>query len=258
MKRVAIALSVAVAALAAKDKMTQEDRILLIRGMSAEHATAKQTLPRAKKPLPYSSSGTWDKDKWTDAGRENGPAARVGDQVRITKIDINGDNIELEINGGFRTGPKWHERVQVGTGSRSAPISQGSAATAGTIIAVKFEGGVPSMETKDLKKILAPILDFEKRSATENYMDSLPSPIQAAIKEKRAIEGMDREQVLLALGRPRSKSRETKEGVELEDWIYGAPPGRITFVVFTGSKVTAVKEAYAGLGGSVAEPLTPK
>jgi hypothetical protein len=257
MKLAAIATSTLLA-WAAKDKITPEDRILLIRGMSAEHATAKHTLPRAKKALPYNSNGTWDKEKWTDAGRENGPAARVGDQVRITKVEIHGDNIELEINGGFRTGPKWHERVQVGTGSRTAPISQGSAPTAGTVIAVKFEGGVPPMETKDLKKILAPILDFEKRSATENYMDSLPGPIQAAIKEKRAIEGMDREQVLLAMGRPRGKSRESKDGVDLEDWIYGEPPGRITFVTFTGSKVTKVKEAYAGLGGSTAEPLTPR
>ena len=69
--------------------------------------------------------------------------------------------------------------------------------------------------------MLAPVLDFEKRSATEQYIETLPPEIQEAIKEKRAIEGMDREQVLLALGRPRNKVRETKDGVETEDWIYG-------------------------------------
>jgi len=69
---------------------------------------------------------------------------------------------------------------------------------------------------------------------------------------------MDREQVLLALGRPRNKVRETLDGVETEDWIYGQPPGKITFVTFAGSKVVKVKETYAGLGGSVAEPLPPR
>ncbi|MBM3734633.1 MAG: hypothetical protein FJW39_02515 [Acidobacteria bacterium] len=258
MKSATIFVLAALPALAAKDKITPEDRILLIRGMTAEHATVKQTLPRSKKPLHYKSNGTWDKEQWTDAGRENGPAARVGDMVRITKIEIHGDSIELEINGGFRTGPKWHERIQVGTGSRTSPISQGSNPTAGTVLSVRFDGHVPPMETKDLKKLLTPILDFEKRSATENYVESLPAPIQAAIKEKRAIEGMDKEQVMMAMGRPRAKSRETKDGVELEDWIYGEPPGRISFVTFDGNKVVKVKEAYAGLGGSVAEPLTPK
>ncbi len=258
MKSGTLFLLAAVALFAAKEKMTPEDRIVLVRGMSAEFATAKQSIPRSKKPLPFSSNGTWDKEKWTDAGRENGPAARAGDQVQVTRIEINGDDIEVELNGGFRMGPKWHERIQVGTGSRTAPVSRGSNPTVGTVISVKFEGGVPPIESKELKKILAPILDFEKRSATENYLESLPDPIKNAIKEKRALEGMDKDQVLMALGKPRHKSRETKDGTELEDWIYGEPPGRISFVTFSGSKVVKVKEAYAGLGGSTAEPLIPK
>ena len=67
---------------------------------------------------------------------------------------------------------------------------------------------------------------------------------------------MDRDMVLLALGRPRHKERSvTKDGVESEDWIYGEPPGKITFVTFAGSKVVQIKEAYADIGGSTAPPL---
>ncbi len=238
-------------------KLTDEDRIEILRGLTAEYATVKLAIPRSKKPLRYESTGTWDKAKWSEAGRESGPAARVGDLVQITKVGINKDNIELEINGGFRTGPKWHERIQVGMGSRTSPVSQGSNPKAGTIIALYFDGEVPPLEVKEFKKLLKPLLDFDKHSATENYLDSLPAPIQAAIKEKRALEGMDRDQVLLALGKPRHKMRETKEGVELEDWIYGEAPGKITFVTFNGNKVVKVKDAYAGLGGSTAPPLKP-
>jgi hypothetical protein len=94
-------------------------------------------------------------------------------------------------------------------------------------------------------------LDFEKQTATENYVEKLPEPVQNAIKANKAIEGMDRDQVLLALGKPRHKERNvTKEGAEVEDWIFGEPPGKITFVTFTGSKVTQIKEAYADVGGS--------
>lgn len=242
----------------AADKITPEDRVALIRGISAEYATAKVAIPRSKKAIPYDSNGTFDKAKWSEAGRELGPAARVGDLVQITKVEIHDDSIELEINGGLKSGRKWYERIEVGTGTRTAPVSQGGNPTAGTSISVKFAGGVPPMEPKDFKKVMAPILDFEKRSATENYIDSLPGPIQAAIKEKRVIEGMDRDQVIIAVGKPRHKTRETKDGVELEDWIYGAPPGKVTFVTFDGNKVVKVKDAYAGLGGSTAEPLPPR
>jgi len=242
-------------------KLTPEDRIEIMRGLTAEYATAKVAMPRSKKPLPYNSKGAWDKEKWAESGREFGPAAKVGDQVQVTKVEIDSDKITLELNGGFRTGPKWHERIQVGGGmggGRTVPLSSGSSPTLGTVIEMKFDGGVPPLEVKEFKKMLAPILDFDKRSATENYLDNLPPPLASAIKEKRVIEGMDKDQVLMAVGKPRHKQRETKDGVEIEDWIYGVPPGKITFVTFQGSKVVKVKDSYAGLGGSTAEPLTPK
>jgi hypothetical protein len=56
----------------------------------------------------------------------------------------------------------------------------------------------------------------------------------------------------MAVGRPQHKSRETKDGLEVEDWVFGTPPGKITFVTFNGDKVIKVKDAYAGLGSQVA------
>src|SRR5438445_5210854 len=81
-------------------KLTDDDRIEILRGLTAEYATVKTYLPRSKKPLEFDSSGNWDKDKWQAAGREFGPAARVGDMVQITRVMIENDKIVLEINGG--------------------------------------------------------------------------------------------------------------------------------------------------------------
>lgn len=236
-------------------KLTEQDRIEILRGLTSEYATAKIFLPRSKKPLPYQSTGTWDKAQWSDAAREFGPAARVGDLVQVTKVDIDDKRIVLEINGGLKSGKKWYERIQVGMGTTTRPISTGNqtAAPGGTTIALQFEKDIPVITSAEIKKLMAPILDFQKHSATEQYMDTLPAPIKKAITEKKAVEGMDRDQVLLALGHPVRKIRETKEGVEMEDWVYGQPPGKVTFVTFTGSKVTKVKDAYAGLGGSTVE-----
>ena len=125
---------------------------------------------------------------------------------------------------------------------------------AGTNLALDFAEGVPELDSERIKELLAPVLDFELHSATEQFIESLPEPQQAAIKEQRAIEEMDRDTVLLAMGKPDRKVRETKEGVEYEDWIYGTPPGKVTFVTFRGGKVVRVRESYGGLGGSVSNP----
>jgi hypothetical protein len=241
------------------DKLTPQDRIEITRGMTAEFATAKAPIPRSKRPLEYLSTGSWDKAKWDSLMKELGPAARVGDLIQVTKVTIEDDRLVLEINGGGGSGKKWYQRVEVGMGTSTTPVSQsGTNAPGGTVIALKFEGKTPALKAAEIKKMLAPILDFDRRSATESYVENLPEPVKAAIKEKRAVEGMDRDQVILALGKPENKVRESKDGMDYEDWIYGKPPGKITFVTFNENKVIKVKETYAGLGGSVAPPLPPR
>jgi len=240
------------------DKLDVEQKLQIVRGITAEYATAKILLPRSKKALEFESKGTWDKAKWDEAAKTLGPAARVGDLVQVTKVDIDKDRIVLEINGGMKGGRKWYDNVQVGMGTGTAPIrGNRTAAPGGTTIALVFEKQTPALEATDIKKMLAPILDFEKRTATEQLVDSLPPEVQAAVKEKRAIEGMDREQVLLAIGKPRTKVRETKEGLDTEDWIYGLPPGKVTFITFANGKVVRIKDSYAGLGGQTVPQMKP-
>jgi len=241
------------------NKLTFEDRIELTRGLSSEYATVKVLLPRSKKPLEFESNGTWDKKQWEEAAKQTGPAARTGDSVQITKINIEDDKIVLEINGGLKRGGHWYEHVQIGVGTGTAPVSKGdSNATSGTYIAVLFHKPLEPMKAAEVKKMLAPILDFEKRSAADLYADTLPPETKKAIQEKRVEVGMTRDQVVLAVGRPAHKSRETKDGVEVEDWVFGAPPGKITFVTFGGDKVIKVKEEYAGLGTEVADQPVPR
>ncbi len=240
----------------AAGKLTFDDEVELIRGLNAEYAKVKVYLPRSKSPLAYDAGGTWDKQAWLNAGEKLGPAARVGDSVQITKVTLENDKILLEINGGIKSGKHWYDHVQVGMGNSTAPISSGdSNATAGTNIAILFHKPLEPMKAAEVKKLLAPILDFDKHSATEIYADTLPPEIKAAIKEKRAQPGMDRDQVIMAIGKPVRKTRETVDDIESEDWIYGTPPGKITFVTFNGNKCVKVKDSYAGLGAEAAAPL---
>jgi hypothetical protein len=258
MLRARLLLFLAATALLA-DKLTSDQRIEILRGMLSEYATAKTYLPKSKKPLPFKSTGEFDKSEWQELGKQLGPAARPGDLVQVTKVDIDDDKIVFEINGGAKGKRKWYQNVEVGMGNRTTPINsqQNTAAPGGTTIALVFDKPVPALQASELKKMLAPILDFEKRSATEQALELLPPAIQTAVKEKRAIEGMDRDQVIMAIGKPRTKVRETKDGVDEEDWIYGQPPGKVTFVTFANGKVARVKETYAGLGGSTVPAMKP-
>jgi hypothetical protein len=238
-------------------KLTMDQRVELLRGLNSEYATVKAPLPRSKKPLEFNSDGTWDKAQWLAVGRQMGPAARIGDLVQITHVSIETDRILFEINNGLKNSGSWKDHVQVGIGGATQPLSRSDAnAPGGTNIVLKFPDAIGEITSADVKKMLAPVLDFEKHSATENYADTLPPEVKQAIAEKKPIEGMDRDQVLLALGRPQRKTRENKDGVDYEDWIYGQPPGRVTFVTFAGPKVVKIKETYAGLGGSIAD--TPR
>jgi hypothetical protein len=239
----------------AGNKLGFEDRVELTRGLMAEYGTAKVLLPRSKKPLEFDAKAGYDKTQWADIAKQSGPAARTGDLVQITKIDIEDDKIVLQINGGFKGGQKWYRNVQVVGMAGSTPISQGNSnAPGGTSIAILFHQPLEPVKAAAIKKMLATVIDFELHTVTEVYAETLPPEVRKAIQEKRVTEGMNREQVIMALGRPAHKSRETKDGLEFEDWVYGTPPGRIVFVTFNGDKVTKVKESYAGLGTQVADP----
>jgi hypothetical protein len=242
--------------LRSSDKLTYDERVDLVRGLTAEYATAKTFLPRSKKPLEFESTGAYDKKQWDAIAKEMGPAARTGDQVQITKVTLEDDKILLEINGGLKSGRHWYDRVQVAGPMGSGPVSSGDGhPTTGTIIELLYHKPLANLSSADVKKSLAPLFDFEKHSATQLYAESLPPAVQKAISEKRVLEGMDREQVLMALGHPEHKSRETnQDGLEIEDWVYGTPPGKIVFVTFNGNKVIKVKEEYAGLGSEAAGP----
>ena len=240
----------------AADKLSLADRVELTRGLSFEYANAKVLLPRSKKPLEFDAkAGSYDKKEWSAIAKESGPAARTGDTVQITKIELSEDRIVLQINGGFSGGRKWYQgaTVQGGMGSTPVPLNgnNDSNAPGGTSMVILFHKPLEGLKAAEVKKLLSPVLDFDRHSVTEVYSETLPPEVQKAIKEKRALVGMDREQVRMAMGQPVHKERETKDGMDLEDWVYGRSPGKITFITFNGEKVIKVKDDYAGLGTEV-------
>lgn len=244
--------------LVAADRLTDDEKIELLRGLSAEFATVKVPLARTKKPLEFYPEGTFDPGYWEKTFKAYGPAARAGEIIQITKVTFETDRMLLDINGGITSGRPWYTRIQGGVGTTATTQTQvdngsyGAQPTLGTYIVVIFRKPMEGLTSDAVKKMLAPIMEFDQRSAAQLYSTTLSPEMQNAVTEKRAIVGMTKEEVKMAMGQPETKYRETnKEGVETEDWIYGKPPGKVSFVTFAGSKVIKVKDEYAGLGGDV-------
>lgn len=242
--------------MAKTETLSEADRTELIRTLNAEFGTAKVQIPRSKKPLELRPSGQYNREQWSEAMVKFGPAARVGDLVQITAIRFQGKKMVFEINYGLSGGRKWWHRIQVsGASSRGTTLgaTQSTHAPGGTKLALVFPGAIPAKSPREFKAMLKPVLDFDQRTATELFMDTIEPRFREAIERKEVVEGMDKEMVLLAKGMPTRKLRDFKDGIETEDWIYGTPPGEIVFVTFQDGGVIRVKESHASIGGWVKE-----
>ena len=238
------------------ERLNAGQRAELIRELNAEFGTAKVQIPRSKKPLQIRPTGQYDREQWSEAMTKFGPAARLGDLVQITAVQFDGKKLVFEINHGISGGRRWWHRIQVsGTASRGTTLgaNQHTHAPGGTKLAIVFPQAIPAKSATEIKDMLKPVLDFEKRTATELYLDTISTEFREAIENKEVIEGMDKEMVLLAKGIPWKKMRDFKDGVETEDWIYGEPPGEMKFVTFMDGTVIRIKDSEAAIGGWVKE-----
>jgi hypothetical protein len=241
-----------------KDKdsrLSQETRLELIRYVSGEFAKARTALPGGKKGFRVRVGQPIDQKALIAALKDNGVAVSPGDDVQITKLDFGGSDITVEINGGGAQGRSWRDRIQISGGGGGLPVSTSSkvdntygvapaAAKPGITLQLDFERPLPEMTPDELKLYLGSVFDFSKqRSAAVQWTEAQPPEVREAIAAKRAEVGMDQDQVIAALGRAERKVRERQpDGTEIEDWIYGQPPGKTIFVRFAHDKVIRVSQ----------------
>jgi len=172
-----------------------------------------------------------------------GPAAKAGDQARITDIVFKDDHIHFEINGGPIKKQKWYQRIQVQGAAGSAPVvpSDSNANARGSFVDLYFDKYIPEITGPELKEALRPVFDFDSKSPLTAYLETVPPKVKDAIQKHQVLVGMNHEMVIYAKGRPPKKIRERPEEVEYEDWIYGTPPQDVDFVRFVGDEVVRVE-----------------
>jgi hypothetical protein len=235
------------------ERLQLQSRLELIRYIQGEFARAVATVPGGKKGFRFKAGEPLNQEDLRRAVGSSVPAANPGDTVQITGIEFREQEIWIEINGGGKKKKSWKERIQVSVGS-GPPVSSTSSSSGqqgppgfqgiGSTLIVDYARPLPDLTPDEFKQHLGVFLDFSgQRSAAVHWIETLPPEFQEAIKEQRAMVGMDREMVVAALGKPEKKVRERDlDGLETEDWIYGHPPAKTVFVKFAGEKVISVKE----------------
>lgn len=237
-----------------KSGLLQENsKLSLIRFVSGEFAKAVKALPAGKEGFVFYVGKPLNAEFLDRAVATHGAAVNTGDHVQITRLEFRDHQIVVDLNGGGRGKRHWRDHLQIGFGGgyptmrTTTPQDTGPPGLQpgmGSTIFLEWNKSVPDMTPQDLKQVLSPFLNFEKeRSASVQWFDTLPPEMKKAIQERRPVVGMDREEVVAALGKPDHKVRERdSEGNDIEDWIYGQPPSKTVFVRFTGERVTSIKQ----------------
>jgi hypothetical protein len=224
-------------------QLGEQEKLALIRYVDGEYAKCLQPLPHEKEGFKVAVGKPLNMKALQYELRREGAIANPGDTVQITKIEFRGKEIAVQINGGGKKKFHLREHLQVGVGDLPAPsMADHPNEGRGTTIILDYGRPVPGLSPDELKHDLSALLDFSKHSAAVNWFDSLPPDVQQAIRDHRAIVGMDEEMVIAALGRADHKVRERNaQGEDTETWIYGTPPAKTVFVIFIQEKVSRVE-----------------
>jgi len=231
--------------------LQDDSKLYLIRYVSGEFAKAVKPLPGGKDGFLFHVGQPLNGELLDRAVATHGAAINTGDNVQISKLEFRDRQIIVDLNGGGRGKKRLRDRIHVDFGgiptAQVTPQNAGPPGVqpgAGSTVFLEFSKAIPDLSPDDLKQILSPFLDFSKqRSAAVQWVDTLPPEMKKAIQERRPVLGMDREELVAAIGRPDHKVRERDaDGEEIEDWIYGQPPSKTIFVRFVGDHVSSIKQ----------------
>ena len=231
------------ASLSLPAQISRDAKFEILRTVIAEQAAARIALPFGNDGVDIEDSGQVNKDKLSADIKKNGQSIETGKVVTVTEISFDDNKIQIELDGGGKNKKGFLDRIEVGVGSQTTPVTRDVRKAKGSKIVLRFAKKVPADLTPDqLKQMLDPILDFNKHNFLKTGIDALPPEFQEAVKVKEARIGMDRSTVIMALGRPDKKVREKVEGIDTEDWIYFQRGLRAQFITFEKDVVMRIRQ----------------
>jgi hypothetical protein len=225
-------------------RMSKETREQILHAFNAELVYIRTNFPMGKTGLKLKDGAL------TPSGKDLqqlmsvwGPAAKPGDQARISDIVIKDDHIHFEINGGPVKKSKWYQHITIQGATSVTPGGPDTpnANARGSFVDLYFDKYVPELTGPELKQLLRPVFDFDSKSPVEAYLETVSPKVKEAITHHNVLVGMNQQMVIYAKGRPPKRVREHDGEIEYEEWIYGNPPQDVDFVRFVGDEVIRVE-----------------
>ena len=229
--------------------LTEHTRQQLIRTFQADEAFAVRPLPLGTKGVVLHANGQLSPagSGYAEELEKYGVSSKPGDKVVITKFEVRPDRILFEFNDGPQKHHHILQHIEVGGGVGMAPLAQDDGhQPIGSRMVLVFQKFVPEMTASDLRKLIAPMVDFSLKTPAEAFADTLPPKLKGAVMNHEVLVGMNREMVMRAVGQPDQKIRETDGQTPFEEWIYGQPPHEVQFVRFNGNRVIRLEIADVG------------
>jgi hypothetical protein len=231
-------------------KLSDTQRREIIRSLLAEPVYIHRVFPMGRTGIRIEDGRvTPGEAEVRQMAAQTGVAAKPGDRAKITDIHFLSKGIVFELNGGPVKKKKWYERLEVSAagGTTSAggngPVDESKLYTnsQGSFVLLQFKDHIPSLTPEQVRTMLEPAFDFKAASVAEAYQHAMPPKIADAIKNHRALVGMDRDMVQYAKGRPPRRYRDRDGDTEYEEWIYGQPPEQVEFIRFVGETVARIE-----------------
>ena len=229
-------------------KLSERARRELVRSLDAEQGFAHRALPLGA-GLTLRANGPLDQtpEEYKKLIFRKGESVAAGDRVVVTALEVRGDRIVIDLNGGPHAKHRFLSHIQLNDNNVVQDTGQ---KVTGSRVTLIFPNGIPEISPPEVKALLTPLIDFGVKTSVQAYADTLPAPVKRAIAQHDVLVGMDHRMVLAALGAPESKVREHTSDdpsqARYEEWIYGTVPKTIKFIRFTGDRVTQVKIAALG------------
>ncbi len=247
-----IAFLTALSAVASNEseKLSDTQRREIIRAFTAENVFVHRVFPMGRTGLRIENGRVTPSDMEVRAmAAQQGLAAKPGDRAKITDVRFLSKSIVFEINGGPVKKKKWYERLEISAGGGSSaangtgPVDESKlySNAQGSFVMIQFKDHIPAITPDQVRSMLEPVFDFKAASVAEAYQRAMPPKIADAIKNHKALVGMDKEMVQYAKGQPPRRYRDRDGDRDYEEWIYGQPPQPVEFIRFIGEHVARIE-----------------
>jgi hypothetical protein len=230
-------------------RLTERTRQQLIRSFQADEAFAVRPLPLGTKGVILHANGPLNPSgsAYAEELQKFGISSKPGDRVVITKFEVKPDRIVFEFNDGPEKHHHIMQHIEVGGMGGMVPMARDDGQVPiGSRMTLVFNKFVPEMTATDVRRLIAPMVDFSLKTPAEAFADTLPPKLKGAVLNHEVLVGMNREMVLKAVGQPDQKVREMDGQMPFEEWIYGQPPHEVQFVRFNGNRVIRLEIADVG------------